>query len=138
MPYSLAAIGVALALIIGGAVFFFTSQSDNSEVISMRGLHWHPSLEIYVKGVQQEIPEGIGLGAVHMPMHTHDDLPLIHLEFNGVVRSEDLMLGEFFKNWGRDMRSFGANMRMMVNGVENVEYENYLMHDGDKIQLFYD
>ena len=104
----------------------------------MRGLHWHPSLEIYVKGVQQEIPEGIGLGAVHMPMHTHDDLPLIHLEFNGVVRSEDLMLGEFFKNWGRDMRSFGANMRMMVNGVENVEYENYLMHDGDKIQLFYD
>jgi len=48
------------------------------------------------------------------------------------------MLENFFRNWGKDMRSFGANMRMTVNGVENTEFENYMMRDGDKIELRYD
>ena len=71
-------------------------------------------------------------------VHTHDDLPIIHLEFNGVVRKEDVMLGEFFKNWGKDMRSFGSTIKMTVNGVDNTEYERYIMRDKDVIELQYD
>ena|SRR3989344_2870992 len=130
--------GVTLILLIGGVWWSRSSSESDLEVISANGLHWHPTLEIYVKGEKIEIPGGIGLGATHLPMHTHDDLPLIHLEFGGVVRIEDVMLGEFFKNWGRDMRSFGANMRMTVNGIENTEYENYPMRDGDVIELRYE
>ena len=33
------------------------------------------------------------------------------------------------------MLSFGANMKMTVNGKENTEYENYIMRDKDKIEL---
>ena len=95
-------------------------------------------LEIYVKGEKLEIPENIGLGAVHQPMHTHDDLPVIHLEFSGVVHEKDLVLGQFFKNWGKDMRSFGRDMSMTVNGETNSEFENYVMGDGDKIELRYE
>ena len=36
------------------------------------------------------------------------------------------------------MRSFGTNMRMTVNGIENTEYENYQMKDGDTIELRYE
>ena len=101
-------------------------------------MHWHPTLEIYVGDERVEIPRNLGLGAVHKPVHTHDDLPILHLEFNGTVREEDVMLGEFFKNWGKDMRSFGTNMRMTVNGVPNTEFEHYIMRDKDIIELRYD
>src|SRR3989344_8946196 len=115
-----------------------TVQSNDPDIVAVSGMHWHPQLEIYVKGEKIEIPQNIGIGAVHQPMHTHDDLPIIHLEFPALVRTQDIMLGRFFEIWGKDMRSFGSNMRMMVNGGENTEYENYIMGDGDKIELHYD
>ena len=111
---------------------------NDPNVVATNGLHWHPQLQIFVKGERVEIPQNIGIGAVHQPIHTHDDLPIIHLEFQGVVRKQDITLGRFFDIWGKDMRSFGSNMRMMVNGGENTEYENYIMGDGDKIELRYD
>lgn len=129
---------IVVALLLGSTWLSRSLQSNNPDVLSQSGLHWHPLLEIYVKGEKVEIPQNIGLGTTHLPVHTHEDLPIIHLEFSGVVRKEDAMLGEFFKSWERDMRSFGTNMRMTVNGKENTEYEKYVMHDGDKIELRYD
>lgn len=98
-----------------------------------------------------EIPPNVGVGPAFSGMpgydptmgmaaiHTHEDLPLIHLEFmDGPVRKSDVALGRFFAVWGKDMRSFGENMTMTVNGAENTEYENYVMRDGDKIELHYD
>ncbi len=131
-------VGAIALLIVGGTWWSSSINSSDPSVISRSGLHWHPTLTIYVKGEKFEIPQNIGLGAVHSPMHTHDDLPIIHLEYSGIVREKDAMLGQFFKNWGRDMRSFGTNMRMTVNGEENTEYENYIMRDGDKIELRYE
>lgn len=129
---------VVIVLLIGSTWLSNSLQSSNPDVLARNGLHWHPLLVIYVKGEKIEIPQDIGLGATHRPVHTHEDLPIIHLEFSDIVRREDVMLGEFFKSWERDMRSFGTNMRMTVNGKENTEYENYVMHDGDNIELRYD
>lgn len=133
----------ALVVVVGAALFLLPTSSgpvtsSDPDAVALTGLHWHPQLEIFVKGEKLEIPQSIGLGAVHQPMHTHDDLPIIHLEFGGMVKKDDLVLGQFFKNWGKDIRSFGANMRMTVNGEENTEYENYVMKDADKIELRYD
>ncbi len=125
-------------LILAGIWWQDARSQGDPNVISRNGLHWHPTLEMYVKGVKQEIPENIGLGAIHQPVHTHDDLPKIHLELSGTVRREDILLGEFFKSWQRDIRSFGSNMKMTVNGEENTEYENYMMRDGDRIELRYE
>src|SRR3989344_1525375 len=132
-------LSVIAVLLLGGAVWFSrTIQTNDTGIISTNGLHWHPELEIYVNGEKQEVPQNIGLTGVHQPMHTHDDLPIIHLEFQGIVRKQDLVLGQFFKNWGKDMSSFGANMKMTVNGIENTELENYVMQDKDKIELRYE
>lgn len=116
-------------------------QSNDPDVIAVGGMHWHPILTMYVKGEKLELPPDMGLGAVHKPIHTHAEdsaKGVIHLEFAGMVRKDDIMLGRFFEIWGKDMSSFGSNMRMTVNGAPNTELGNYVMHDGDKIELRYD
>ncbi len=127
-------------VVVGGLIWVVASQpkTPESDILSRRGFHWHPELTIYSKGEKQEIPVNIGIGAIHQPMHTHDTTGVLHLEFQGLVRKQDITLGQFFKNWGKDMRSFGANMKMTVNGKENTEYENYVMGDKDKIELRFD
>lgn len=132
---------LAVAVITGFVWYIATKPATpESDIVSRTGFHWHPELTIYIKGKRQEIPPNIGLGAVHQPIHTHEDSDkgIIHMEFQGVVRKQDTALGRFFEIWGKDMRSFGQNMRMMVNGKENTEYENYPMKDKDKIELYYE
>jgi len=140
MKIFFAAIGAVVLLAIAG-IFILPSpksiDSNDPDVVGV-GIHWHPQLTMYVKGEKIEIPQNIGIGAVHQSVHTHEDLPIIHLEFQGVVRKSDIVLAQFFKSWGEDMRSFGTNMKMTVNGKENTEFENYVMRDGDKIELRYD
>lgn len=118
----------------------YTPSVPESDIVSRGAFHWHPELAFYVKGEKQEFPPNIGIGAVHQPIHTHDDSGqgIVHLEFQGLARKQDVALGQFFKNWGKDMRTFGANMKMTVNGEENTEYENYVMRDKDKIELNFD
>ena len=141
---------IAVVVLIAGLFGWSTLlQSGNPDVIAQKGIHWHPRLKIIVMGEEVPIPADIGIGPQYAGMptfgsmgmtaiHTHDDMPVIHLEFPGLVREEDVTLGNLFRIWGKDMRSFGSNMRMTVNGKENTEYENYLMHDGDKIELHYE
>lgn len=127
--------------IIAGLIWLVASQPKTPEgdILSRNGLHWHPELAIYVKGEKQETPANLGVGGSFMaPVHTHEADGVIHLEFQGLVRKSDITLGQFFKSWGKDMRSFGTNMKMTANGKENIEYENYIMQDKDKIELHYD
>lgn len=132
--------GILAVVSLGGLIWYVATMPPipESDIISRTGFHWHPELTIYVKGIKQEIPANIGIGAVHQPIHTHDSTGVIHLEIGGLVRKQDIILGQFFKNWGKDISSFGANMKMVVNGEENIEYENYVMGDRDKIELSFD
>ena len=142
---------IAIALLVVGSIAWSRASEDSDlSFVARNGLHWHPTLEIYVRGEKVEIPADIGIGSQYAGLptydtdmrmtaiHTHDDVPIIHLEFPGVVRSDDITIGQFFTIWGKDMRSFGTNMRMTVNGVENTEFEGYIMRDGDMITLRYD
>mgnify|MGYP001568183730 CR=1 FL=1 len=140
MKKTLILIGIVVLLFAGSVWWSKSLQKNDPDVVSQSGFHWHLELVIYVKGEKLEIPKNIGIGAVHEPIHTHDDSGqgIVHMEFEGLARKQDVTLGRFFKNWGKDMRSFGANMKMIVNGKENTEYENYLMRDKDKIELHFD
>ncbi len=134
---------------IGGLVWYVANlpQTPESEILSNKGLHWHPRVSIVLKGQAQEIPNGLGLGAVHNPIHTHDASGVIHLEFQGIVRKDQLTLGRFFELWGKP---FNANcifeycndgdgkVTMTVNGQENTEFENYQMRDADQIEIRYE
>ena len=128
-----------VALVIGLGVYLQSMDkggvNEDTSIVSRTGLHWHPELVIMVKKVKQEIPANLGMSGAEMPIHTHDSTGVIHLEFGGFVKKSDITLGQFFKVWKKDMRSFGTNMKMTVNGIENTEFENYHMKDKDKIVL---
>ncbi len=137
-------LGSGLTLVLLGSLIWYVKslpETSESDILSRSGFHWHPELTIYVKGEKQPLSPNIGLGTIHKPIHTHDEdnmRGIIHMEFSGLVKKDDATLGQFFKNWDKTIRSFGENVKMTVNGVENTEFENYVMHDGDKIELRYD
>jgi hypothetical protein len=133
-----ALVGIAL---VGGIMAAYKNrpQVPESEVVSRNGLHWHPELVIYTKGVKQKMPSNLGInGSFMAPVHTHEADGVVHLEFQGLVKKSDITLGKFFKSWGKDINSFGANVKMTVNGKENTELGNYIMQDKDKIELNYE
>ena len=118
-----------------------------SEIIARNGIHWHPEIKISILGENQEIPANVGFGIVERPIHTHDDMGVIHLEFSGLVKKNDVQLGQFFKIWGKKFNKDcifdkcsgeEGKLKMLVNGKENSEFENYLMQDGDKIEIIYE
>ncbi len=113
-------------------------------------MHWHPKLTIIIKGLKQELPANIGLGAVHQKIHTHDTDAkdgVVHIEAQGVVTNDDTKLGNFFKLWGEDFNSTtildkkngqDGTVKMLVNGKENTDFENYMMKEGDNIEIRYE
>ncbi len=137
-----------IALPVVGLIWYAATRppTPESDIVSKKGLHWHPELTITIKGQKQEIPANIGIGAVHQPIHTHDATGTLHLEIQGLVTKEDIKLGKFFKIWGKQFNSEcifdscdspSGKLKMFVNGKENNEFDNYLMQDKDKIEIIY-
>lgn len=130
-----------IAVLLGLFVWARAVKTPESDIVSTNGIHWHPTLTITVQGEKVPIPPNIGLTGNHNPIHTHDEdaaQGVIHLEFSGVVKKQDITLGKFFDSWGKDIRSFGSNMTMKVNGVLNTEYEHHVLQETDVIELFYE
>lgn len=136
-------------LIIAGAVWAVTAspKSSNDDIVSRRGIHWHTSLSITINGEQQEIPGNIGIGGVHKDIHTHQINDTLHVEINRPVREDDIRIKNFFDIWGERFtsecildvcNSEDGMVKMLVNGEENFEFENYLMQDGDLIEIVYE
>ena len=143
------AIGLLLiGLLIAGGWWLLTRPGiSEEEIVSRKGLHWHPELTIIIKGEKQEISANLGLGAVHQPIHTHDTTGVLHVEMQGIVTKDETRLGQFFKIWDKQFSSScifefcngeEGTVRMFVNGEENKEFENYLMKDKDKIEIRYE
>lgn len=141
----------ASVVLLGGGGWWILSQEpapeSDSEIIAKNGIHWHPELSIVIKGEKSEIPANIGLGITHSSVHTHDPDGVIHLEFSGMVRTDDIRLGRFFKEWDKTFTSGcifefcdgeEEAVKMLVNGEENHDFENYIMRDGDKIEIMYE
>ena len=141
----IAAVAVGVVALL--AFLFFSRPSDDSPLIAARGLHWHPTLTVIINGEQVPIPANVGLGIVHNPIHTHDDDGVVHLEFTGPVRESSITLGKFFEVWSRTFNSecifefcngSEGTMTMMVNGVENNEFQHHSMRDGEMIEILYE
>ena len=134
---------------IAGLVWYVATRPPipDTDIVSKKGLHWHPELSIEIKAQKQEIPTDIGIGVVHNPIHTHDASGTIHIEMEGLVTKDSIKLGQFFKVWEKQFNSncifdfcngpSGA-VKMFVNGKESTEFENYLMQDKDKIEIKYE
>lgn len=160
-------IKISLTLIIivssiGAAVWYYATRPKlpPGEIISRGGIHWHPELSIYIMGVKQEIPANIGIGMQYAgypqfdPMmgmtdiHTHDSSGTLHWEvMDGPVMKEDIRLGNFFAIWGKKFdgscifescSGTEGTVKMFVNGKENTDFQNYLVKDGDQIEIRYE
>ncbi len=144
----------AVILMVGGIIFgggwYFISRvepGEKSDIVSRELIHWHPELKIKILGEEQEIPANIGIGVVHQLIHTHAPDGVIHIESTGQVRENDIKLGRFFEIWGKIFNKDcifdkcsgqDGQVKMLVNGQENYEYENYIMRDGDKIEIIFE
>lgn len=121
--------------------------SENDPIISHTGIHFHPKIDIYIKGQLQTIPADVGLRPIEHPIHTHDADNIIHLEFSGLTTLNNTRLQEFFKIWGKQFNSNcifdycngpSGTLRMLVNGQPNNDFEKYPMKDEDQIEIHYD
>jgi hypothetical protein len=142
-----------LVLMIGGGIFalgwFLLTRpsTPESKIISKQGIHWHADLTIRILGRYQVIPGNIGIGITELPVHTHEADGVIHMEFFGLVREDDIRLGRLFENWGkkfnRDCIFDKCNgpegqLKMFVNQESNYQFENYIMRDRDKIEIIFE
>jgi hypothetical protein len=140
----------AVALIVGGVIIstvWFLASRPESEIISDQDIHPHIELSITILGQKQVIPDNVGIGITEQPIHTHEVDNVIHLEFAGSVKEDDIRLGRFFEIWGSQFNQDciftscnGAEgtVKMFVNGEPNFEFENYVMRDEDKVAIIFE
>lgn len=135
-----------------------TVRLNDKEISIPKGsIHWHPKLTIVIDGKNTILPNDIGIrtgrivdthlsGMKMSPTHTHESEGTIHIENkNPSSKPETLTLGYFFFVWGEEFSSIcifeyctdKGTLKMDVNGVENKEFEKYVMHDGDQILVEY-
>ncbi len=133
--------------VVFGLIVLQRYLNSGPDIIARAGIHWHPHLAIRIRGEEVAIPAGIGLDGAHLPVHTHDPDGIIHLEFSGTVREGDIQLKRFFEIWGKSFSrecvldacaSEGGAVKMFVNGTPSEEYGEYIMRDGDQIEIIYD
>ncbi|MGB3921880.1 MAG: hypothetical protein WBL19_01175 [Minisyncoccia bacterium] len=135
-------------------------NASQSDIVSEKAVHWHPELSVTIKGEKQPIPANIGIGMQYAGypqydsmmmmanMHTHDDSGMIHWEvMEGPVTKDEVTLAVFFGIWGKTFNKdcifeycngAGGTVKMLVNGKENTEFENYVVKDKDKIEIIFD
>lgn len=109
-----------------------------------KGVHTHPTLKILIDGMEQEIPKNIGVKSFFCmrPLHTHDKSGRLHIE-SKIVRN--FTIRDFFTIWNKRFTKScifeycinNGTLKMSVNGKENLEFENFIMHDGDNILVEY-
>ncbi len=148
--------GIALAtivILVGGIMLL--SKDDNinvpeDQIVTRQGFHWHPRITVAIKGEKQEIAANLGIGAVHQPIHTHNQdnkEGVIHMEMQGLVVKDETKISKFFQVWGKQFNSncildkcngSDGTVKMTINGQENKDFENYLMRDGDRIEIKYE
>jgi len=136
---------VSLLVVIALWLIALSSGVFGMKVVSPHTIHWHADLNIRIQGNDFTIPPSIGLlNNEHSPIHTHEPDNVVHMHNEGVVRERDVRLGEFFDVWGESFSKNkildarireGERIIMRVNGIENDEYENYPMRDGDVIDI---
>jgi len=147
-------IGLAIAVLVG-LVFWngrnLPAYKTNRELAlacttdMATQFHIHPHLEIFINGQPQEIPADIGIIQNCMnSLHTHENSGEIHVES---PEKRDFTLADFFAVWQKiynkeqilDYKVDARHViRQTLNGQETQEYENIILHDDDKIIIYYE
>lgn len=100
--------------------------------------HIHAHLQIFVDGVEETVPGGVGITNDCMyPLHTHDTDGVIHVES---PEPRDFTLGDFFAGWGVPLEREGFALTVVVDGAV-ADYvtssEDQVLQDDQQIELRY-
>jgi hypothetical protein len=146
---------ISLVSFMGYSVFNLTVSpitgnvaSDNTGIIPSGDVHWHATPRIFLCGEEKKIYAPVTGHAGTSLLHTHSDRR-IHVE--GVIpSSEHITIGRFFDNIfvkfseteimnykNGDVCPDGnpGYVKMFVNEAENNEFRNYVVRDGDVIEI---
>ena len=109
--------------------------------------HEHVQLTIIINETQVEISPNIGIGDPGCNgmkgIHTHDNSGKLHIETPSPMSAP---LGAFFEIWGESFsddeimghKADGQHeVLLTINGEVNSLYEEYMMEDGDIIEIEY-
>ncbi len=161
---ALIALIVAAIILVSGYFVFFSGDEEAKPVISpgddsdgiykvnldevpKRPIHWHPQLTVTIKGQQQQIPRNLGIsGSVHYPVHTHEDVPILHYELDRPT-AQTATLGYFLNTvWRKKFdnncifdycNGEQGNLTMTVDGKPNYQFDKYIPKDGDDIRIVF-
>lgn len=134
---------VALVLIVGIMAYAFSQGGSGTGAVSYpprlspQPIHLHAVLDIVVDGQAIPIPQNIGIGTRHEPLHTHEPDGVIHVESPD---TRDYTLGNFFQVWGKRLDSqcvgeYCGSVQMTVDGQPSNEFGAHVLRDGEKITL---
>ncbi len=144
-----------LILVLAGIVLLFyraAKISSDFEPYTEGSVHWHADFDVFLCGERLDF-SSLGGANTHVGsplLHTHGDHK-VHIE-GAVSRAEDISIGNFFTAIGHKLssnsfddytnendRCGGDNsVVLLVNGEENPEFENYILKDGDVIEVRYE
>ena len=155
---------IAIALILFGSVFSFfvffaPGNPTGNTVLNAPGLtfplsqiHWHATPKIEICGETKKIPTPASDAHLGTQLfHTHKDA-LIHIE-GSVSSPSQITLGGFFDNIGikfsenkiMDKTSGDTcpdggigQVKMLVNNLPNAEFRNYVIKNGDAINIMFE
>lgn len=148
-----AVIGIIIISAIGIFLLLPKPEPVNYETgglsFPLGNVHWHATPLVYVCGKNIPIPTPIpGKHLGSSLLHTHDDSKA-HIE-GSVSDPSQITLSAFMSNIGMrfsetelvdkkngDICTSGlaGEVKMTVNGTENNEFGNYVLRDGDRIEL---
>jgi hypothetical protein len=147
---------IAGIVIAGAAGFFLLQPAPETGDFETSGLsfplgniHWHAAPTVTICGENVPIPTPrIGGHLGSSLLHTHDDAQ-IHVE-GTVSNPSQITLGKFMENIGMKFSQnelldkkngnvcFGSGegkVKLIVNGLENDQFENYVIRDGDQLEM---
>ncbi len=147
----------AIGLTILAGIGFFLSlpkpQPVNYDVAGLSfplgNIHWHATPALSVCGENIAMPKPVpGQHLGSNLLHLHDD-GIFHIE-GSVSSPSQITLGAMMSNIGKNFSQTSllgkkngdscpngnpGKVRFIVNGNENSEYENYIIRDGDRIEI---
>ncbi len=143
-------VGVGLAILLA-LLFAWPNMNNpdkktisvwNSQGVACLGthanatLHFHPSLRVFVDGIEEIIPANVGaVNRCMSEVHTHDATGTIHIE--SVNGFKPFHLKDFFVVYDKPIEREGYVLKVMVDGKESKELGELLLVDKQKIVLEY-
>lgn len=152
-------IAVIIAILLMAAGYIGYAVNNWRKTLPARSytdgpVHWHARVNVEICGKSVELPESNiltahGSSAVGEPLLHHHHDGLAHIE-GKVLRAEDISIGRFFeaigskfsktelfdkKNGDTCANNKAGRVVFFVNDEESQEFGNYILKDGDKIDV---